>query len=115
MSEKMKETLLKANEAVAKGDYEGFLTYCTDDTQWNFIGDATLKGKDAIIEWMRDSYIEPPKVIVDNLIAEGDYLTAIGTVIMKGEDGKEEQYSYCDIWRFSDDKLAELQAFVIPK
>ena len=33
-----------ANEAIARGDFEGFLLHCTDDTVWNFLGEKTLKG-----------------------------------------------------------------------
>jgi ketosteroid isomerase-like protein len=32
---------------------------------------------------------------------------------MKDEDGKMVDYSYCDVWRFRDGKMAELKAFVI--
>ena len=113
MSEKHKSTLLKANAAIAKGDHEGFLAFCTEDTVWDFVGDEILNGKDAVREWMEDTYIEPPQVEVETLIAEGEYLTAIGTLSMKDEDGNDTRYSYCDVWRFRDDKLAELKAFVI--
>jgi ketosteroid isomerase-like protein len=39
MTENNKMLLMKANEAVSKGDYEGFLEYCTEDTKWIFVGD----------------------------------------------------------------------------
>jgi uncharacterized protein len=60
-----------------------------------------------------DVYKEPPKFRVANLIAEGDFLIALGNITMKDEDGKEVDYSYCDVWRFRDGKMAELKAFVI--
>jgi len=49
-----------------------------------------------------------PKFKVTNLIAEGDSLAAIGEITLDGID-----YSYCDVWRFRDGKMAELKAFVI--
>ena len=57
---------------------------------------------------MAEVYTEPPKFHVANLIAEGDYVTALGEITMGGID-----YSYCDVWRFRDGKMAELKAFVI--
>jgi ketosteroid isomerase-like protein len=48
------------------------------------------------------------------LIAEGDFVTALGDLTIKDEDGKAAHYSYCDIWRFRGDKMVELRAFVIP-
>ena len=56
---------------------------------------------------------EPPKFMVENLIAEGEFVTALGTISMKDEDGKMVDYSYCDVWRFRDGKMIELKAFVI--
>jgi len=114
MSDKNKAILEEANAAIAQGNYEGFLSFCADDMEWTFVGDKTLKGKEAVRQWMAITYIEPPKFRVANLIAEGDFVTALGDITMKDEDGKATHYSYCDIWRFRGDKMVELRAFVIP-
>jgi ketosteroid isomerase-like protein len=113
MSEKNKATLEEANAATAEGNYEGFLSFCTDDTKWTFVGDKTLNGKEAVRQWMATTYVEPPKFTIADLIAEGDFVTALGDITMKDEDGKEVHYSYCDIWRFRGSKIVELRAFVI--
>lgn len=115
MSEKKKAILNEGNAAIAKGDYEGFLSLCTDDTVWTFVGETTLNGKQNVREWMAKTYLQPPTVIVDNLIAEADFLTAVGTVIVKDENGRDTESWYCDVWRFRDGKLAELKAFVVKK
>lgn len=114
MSDKNKAILEAANAAIAQGNYEGFLSFCTDDTEWTFIGDRTLKGKAAVRQWMATEYVEPPLNSVTNLIAEGDFVTALGDLTIKDEDGKAAHYSYCDIWHFRGDKMVELRAFVIP-
>lgn len=108
-----KSILEKANAAVTNGDNEGFLSYCTEDTKWTFVGDKTLQGKQAVREYMTSEYVEPPKFRVEHLIAEGDFVTAVGSISMKNKDGKMVDYSYCDVWRFEDGKMAELKAFVI--
>jgi uncharacterized protein len=113
MSENNKAILEKANAAIAQGNYETFLSFCTDDTEWTFIGDKTLKGKDAVRQWMVTEYVEPPLNIVANLIAEGNFVTAVGDLTIKDEDGKAADYSYCDVWRFRGGKMVELKAFVI--
>ena len=113
MPENNKAILEKANAAITQGDYEGFLSFCTDDTEWTFVGDKTLRGKEAVRQWMATAYTEPPKFMVANLIAEGDFVTALGNITMKDEDGKEIPYSYCDVWRFRNGKMVELMAFVI--
>jgi uncharacterized protein (TIGR02246 family) len=113
MSEKNKTILEQANAAVANGDHEGFLSHCTDDVEWTFVGDQTLKGKAAVRQYMKQTYIEPPRFVVTHLIAEGDFVTALGDITLKGDDGKEVTYAYCDVWRLRDNKLAELRAFVV--
>lgn len=113
MSEKNKAILKKGNAAIIEGNYEGFLSLCSDDTEWTFVGDRTLKGKEAVRHWMAETYLEPPKFNVAHLIAERDFLTAIGEITMKNEDGTPIHYSYCDIWRFRSDEIVELKAFVI--
>lgn len=113
MIENNKEILKKANEAITNGDYERFLSFCTEDTKWIFVADETLQGKEAVRQYMAKTYVEPPKFKVDNLISEGDFVTAVGNISLKDKNGKIVHYSYCDVWRFREGKMAELKAFVI--
>lgn len=113
MSEKNKAILEEANIAVAEGDYEKFLSFCSEDTEWTFIGDQILKGKEAVRRWMAAEYIEPPVNVVAHLVAEGEFVTAIGNIMTKDQGGRENRFAYCDVWRFQDGKMVELKAFVI--
>ena len=113
MSESHKATLEKANSAIGRGDFEGFLQYCTEDTTWTFVGDRTLSGKQAVRQWMESAYRERPRFNVHRMIAEGDFLTALGETTLKDESGKKTRYAYSDVWRFREGKLAEVHAFVV--
>lgn len=113
MTESNKAILEKANSAITQGDYEGFLSHCTEDTRWVFVGDQTLSGKEAVRRWMATTYLEPPDFRVEHLVAEGDFVMAIGTITLKDETGTPALYSYCDVWQFRGGKMAGLQAFVI--
>ena len=115
MSKSHKEILEKANAAITNGDFEGFLSLCTEDTVWTFEGDRTLRGKAAVREWMATTYREPPKFQVHRMIAEGDFVAALGEITLKNEAGKAVQHAYCDVWQFRDGMMAELQAFVIER
>lgn len=115
MSKENESILLKGNEYISAGNYEGFLEFCTEDTVWEFIGEQTLKGKTAVRSYMTENYIMPPKFHVKTLVAQNDYVTAVGEIEIKDKDGKWNKYSYCDVWRFSEGKMAELNAFVIEK
>ena len=113
MSDDHKATLRRANAAIVQGDFEGFLAFCTEDTHWTFVGDRTLNGKAAVREWMKTAYQEPPQFDVHHLIAEGDFVTAVGEITLKDGDGKSTRSAYCDVWRFRGSLMAELQAFVV--
>ncbi|MDX2150303.1 MAG: nuclear transport factor 2 family protein [Bryobacteraceae bacterium] len=113
LSEKNKAILERANAAIVEGNNEGFLFFCADDTEWTFVGEKSLKGKEAVRRWMATTYVEPPQFTVAHLIAEDEFVTAVGDLTMKEEDGKAAHYSYCDVWRFREGKIIELRAFVI--
>ena len=113
MTEFNKQILEQANAAVAAGDYEGFLSYCTEDTEWNFIGQQVLKGKEAVRSYMLETYIEPPKFEVSKLISEDNFVIAMGKISLKDEQGASTEYDYCDVWQLKDGKLHKLKAYVV--
>lgn len=114
MSSTHKHILAQANAAVVRGDHEAFLAFCTEDTVWTFLGDRTLRGKEAVRQWMAESYeAAPPQLQVHRMVEEGDFLTALGDIVLTDATGKQTQHAYCDVWRFRDGKLAALHAFVV--
>ena len=113
MSDENKAILERANAAVANGDYERFLSHFTDDVEWQFVGEQTLKGKEAVRRYIRTTYLEPPTFTVTRLIAEDDYVTALGDIRFKDAAGRVVNSTYCDVWRIRDGNLAELRAFVV--
>lgn len=108
-----REILERANARISRGDFEGFLEACTDDTTWNFVGDRVLTGKDAVRRWMTDTYVHPPQNEVERMISDGEFLAVYGVVTVTAADGTSTSSPYCDVWRFEGGKLAELRAFVI--
>lgn len=105
--------LERANAAVLAGEYDEFLEFCTDDTQWTFVGDVTLRGKDEVRRWMAETYVEPPRLRVDQVISSGNFVTAMGEVTVSDAEGRAQTSAYCDVWRFEDGKMAALRAFVV--
>lgn len=113
MAEHKKQTLLKANAAVSQGNHEGFLSFCTDDIKWEFVGDQVIEGKDPIRQYMADAYLTPPVFNIETIISEGDILTVVGKISLTDATGKTTDYQYCDVWTFKNGLMAELKAFVI--
>ena len=113
MSEETKSILKRANAAMVEGDYEAFLSHCTEDVEWVFIGEQTLSGKEAVRQYIAETYTEPPRFTVERMTAEGDTVVAMGDITLKDAAGRDVHSAYCDVWRVRDGKLAELKAFVV--
>ena len=113
MSAKNKAVIEKVNEAFTRNDVEGLLSYCADDFNWTMVVDKPLQGKDDIRKFMASGPSDPPAFTVDVVVADGDFVTCTGEMTMKDDDGQVVPYSYCDVWRFDGDRIAELKAFVI--
>ena len=114
MSSENKRIVEKINKAFSDGNTEGFLEMCHEDVVWNMVGEKSTESKSAIREWMSSMEgMEPPKFTVDKMIAEGDSVVCYGGMRMKGEDGIEGDYSYCDVYEFAGGKVKQLQSFVV--
>jgi uncharacterized protein len=113
MAAKNKEIVNQANAAFADNNVEGFLALCANDVEWTMVGDRTVKGKDAIREFMSSMPTQPPAFTVNDVIAEGDFVMAHGNMKMDENGQKAVPYSYCDIYHFRGNQIDQLRTFVI--
>lgn len=114
MAENNKKIVNEVNDAFANNRVEDFLKYCDDDVVWRMIGEKTSNGVNEIREWMAQMEgSEPPKVTVDDIVAEGDLVVCRGDMTMKDKDGVEGKYAYCDIYRFANGKIKNLDSYVV--
>src|SRR5690606_31076247 len=105
--------LLKtANEALEKGDIDGFLSFCTDDTEWVFIGEKTLKGKEAVKQYLEEAYTETTQFTIERMIEEGDFVVQVGEISFENKNGEVWSSHTSEIGRFENGKMAGLKAFV---
>jgi uncharacterized protein len=114
MAANRKEIVQRINEAFAENNLEKVLSFCTDDVAWTMVGDSAVRGKDPIRKWMASMNPQPPQLTIHQTVAEGDFVIARGDMMMQEKkDGPSIPYTFCDIYRFAGDKVAELTAFVI--
>ena len=114
MAANRKDIVQRINEAFAENNLEKVLSFCTDDLTWTMVGDTTVTGKDAIRKWMASMNPQPPQFTIHDTIAEGDVVITRGDMRMPDKkNGPAIPYTFCDIYRFEGDKVAELTAFVI--
>jgi len=114
MTANRKEIVQRINEAFAENNLEKVLSFCTDDLTWTMVGDTQVKGKDSIRKWMASMNPQPPKFTIQQTVGEGDFVITRGDMQMpQTTNGPSIPYTFCDIYRFVGDKVAELTAFVI--
>lgn len=114
MSQELKDIVVEINESFTRNDTEAFLAHCTEDLVWSMAGEKVASGKSNIREWMGSmGSHEPPVFTTDLLIAEDDVVMCSGNMTMKNAEGVEGNYKYCDIYKFSGDKVTELTSFVV--
>ena len=114
MAANRKEIVQRINEAFAENNLEKVLSFCTDDLIWTMVGDTTVRGKDSIREWMASMDPQAPKITIRQIVGEGDAVVACGDMSMQEKKGGPSiPYTFCDVYRFAGDKVAELTAFVI--
>jgi uncharacterized protein len=114
MAVNRKETVQRINDGFRENNLEKILSFCTDDFTWTMVGDTTVRGKDPIRKWMASMDPQPPRFTIQQTIAEGDVVITRGDMVMQQKkDGPSIPYTFCDIYRFEGDKVAELTAFVI--
>ena len=109
-----KEIVQRINEGFAENNLEKVLSYCTDDLTWTMVGDTSITGKESIRKWMASMNPQPPLFTIQQTIAESDSVVTRGDMLMQQKkDGPWVPYTFCDIYRFSGDMVAELITFVI--
>ena len=113
MSERNKELIRELTTSFEQNDYESFLNNCTDDIVWEMAGEPAMNGKDSIREMMLSVDMEPPKLTIDTLIAEGDTAVCTGGMTMKQKDGSTANFSYCDVYTFNGEKISRLVSYVV--
>ena len=113
MSSGNKAIVEKVNAAFARNSVEDFLALCAEDVAFTMVGTKTVTGKEPIRAWMGSMDMDPPVISVADTIAEGERVTSHGTMTMKNKEGIVEHFAYCDIYRLSGGKVAELTAFMM--
>lgn len=114
MAPSRKDIVQHINEGFAENNLEKVLSFCTDDFTWTMVGESTVRGKDPIRKWIASMDPQPPQFTIQQTVAEGDFVVTRGDMMMaEKKNGPSIPYTFCDIYRFVGDKVAELTAFVI--
>lgn len=115
MSDTYKEIIKKHNASITANNLDEFLSFFTDDVSWTKVGDKSAKGKKALRQLIEDLGDAPPPSTVkfEAMISEGNSVAAYGNLTIEVQPGVTITQDFCDIYRFQEDKISELIAFII--
>ena len=115
-SKENKELVRRMFEEINKGNTQLFMDTMSEDITLNLIGttpiSGTYKGIQEVVgkamPKIMSSFKSQPRVVIDKIIAEGDYVV----LIAHGEggvskNGKDYNNTYCHVMRLKDGKLVE--------
>lgn len=108
------EIIRNVNDAFNNNDMQAFLSYCTDDIRWNMIGSSSTQGKDAILKMMNEMPNMSPDITINDIFGSSDKAVCTGTFLMPKSTGEKEHYSFCDIYQFTNGKIAVMDSYVLP-
>lgn len=113
MKDQHEKIVQEINDSFTRNDVEAFLSHCHADVNWTMVGDSSHTGTDNIREWMKNmSGMEPPSFTVTEMISDDDSVVCYGDMTMSDPE-HGGNYSYCDIYKFRDGKVAKISSFVI--
>ena len=108
-----KELLRDLNIAFARADVEGILAFFSDDIRWQVIGEADLRGKEAVrgaLEAMND--VVTRELVIYSIITNGREGVVNG-VITTEQGGS---VAFCDVCQFastSGQKIKSMASYTI--
>lgn len=108
-----KLVLRDLNIAFAKADVEGILDHFTDDIRWQMVGEADLRGKEAVRESLEAMKgMVASELVILSIITHGSE-GAVNGVITTEQGGS---FAFCDVYRFesaSSKKIKSMMSYAI--
>jgi ketosteroid isomerase-like protein len=105
---------------LSKGNAQGFLNQLADDVRWTIIGSTTFSGTCNGKQELMTKVLGPLSAaldggitaLVDNVIAEGDYVVMQARGKAKTKAGPDYDNTYCHVFRFVNGKVQEVTEYL---
>ncbi|MBC7826857.1 MAG: nuclear transport factor 2 family protein [Chitinophagaceae bacterium] len=108
-----KPLLKKISEEFAKGNLPFCEAYLADDIKWNILGNSAIIGKEQVLEVSKMQQLESfPVITIKNIVAEDAYVVVESTGKAKTKNGKPYNQTYCEVFKFNDEKLQEINTYL---
>jgi hypothetical protein len=117
MKTDLKEFLHAFNEAYARSDSDYIIGQVEDSIEWTMVGGDVIKGMEAFEKATREMESwKPMKLIIENIIIQGNKAAVNGTMTSEDPQGKIRTYSFCDIYEVNAAppwKIRSMKSFVM--
>ena len=118
--EKNKQLVEAFYEAGARGDMDSCFALLADEIRWTNIGttkfSGTFVGKQALVEQLLGPLFGQLKAgitsVIENLIAEGDFVVAQTAGTAETQDGKPYNNSYCQVIKIKEGKIVDVKEYL---
>lgn len=109
-----KQVVEKYIEGFRSGDQAKVLDCLADDVIWRLHGCQTFSGKLEFASNIdNDEFCEIPLLKIRELIQEGDRVVVIGYGAIDEHAGERKTFSFCEIFLFRGELVAEVDTFHI--
>lgn len=116
MSEPNMQTMRGMFAALSAGDADGFLGPMADDVQWTIHGTTKYSGlydgkadaAERLLGRLGGQLSGGLTVVVDEIVADGDWVVARGRGQSRTTDGQDYNNEYCWWYRIVDGRVVEI-------
>ncbi|GEM_PF-2748650 len=104
----MNPQLLNACKTFSLGDAPGAKAYLSPDVKWEFVGEKTMEGLEAMLQFCREMMAEgcPDFRIERNTISDS-------RVVIEGKEDREGGICYCDSFTLENGLITEIYSYCI--
>jgi ketosteroid isomerase-like protein len=112
------QVVTQAYDAFSRGDIPSLLELVADDVRWEVPEivpqGGSFEGREGVDEFFAGIAREWPelKVEIEELIAEGDNVVAVGRAKGRLNDGHEVAYGFTHVFTIADGKVARFREYV---
>jgi c-di-GMP-related signal transduction protein len=111
----MKPIIIELSSKFSEGNFAFCYDYFDNNIQWKIIGNKTLQGKEAVINFCEKMLQEMANTTFknSNMVIENNTIVVEGNCKFFNEDNTEGEVSYCDVFKFENDKILKITSYCI--
>lgn len=104
------EFIRKFNEAFSINDLNFILDQMSEEIEWIFIGEKTMKGRKAVVEFMEPmKNIETLEMELHQVIIQDGTAAANGQMKIKEPTGEIKSFGFADFYEFSEEETPKIR------